>query len=54
MWLTFMHVLLINYRATDCIMDKTHWSHKVGNVYIAQQVLEALTIDMVNISVSNN
>ena len=48
-----MHVLLISYRATDCIMNKTHWSHKVGNVCNAQQVLEALTMDMVNISVCN-
>jgi hypothetical protein len=51
---THMHVLLINCRATDCIMAKIHWSHKMGNVCNAQQILEALTMDMVNISVCNH
>ena len=54
MWLTCMHVLLLNYRATDCIMAKIHCSHNVGNVCNAQQILESLTMDMVNISVCNH
>ena len=54
MWLTFMHVLLINYKATDCIMAKIHWSHKVGNVCNAQHILETITMDKVHISVCNH
>jgi hypothetical protein len=54
MWLTRMHVLLISYSATDCIMAKIHWFHNVGNVCNAQQILELLTMDMVNIGVCNH
>jgi len=37
-----MHILLISYRATDCIMVKIHWFHSVENVCNAQQILETL------------
>ena len=53
MWLPCVHVLLISYRATDCTMAKMHLSCKVGNVCNAQQILDTLTMDMVNISVCN-
>jgi len=49
-----MHILLISYRATDCIMGKIHRCHKLGSVCNAQQILEALTMDIVNISVCNH
>ena len=54
MWLIFMHVLLINYKTTVCIMAKIHWSHKVGKVCNAQQIFETITMDTVNISVYNH
>jgi len=45
--------IIIN-RTADCIMAKIRRSHKVGNVCDAQQISEALTMDMVNISVCNH
>jgi len=54
MWLTCMHILLFSYRANECFMAKIHWFHKVGSACNAQQILEALTMDMVNISVCNH